>query len=152
MATFIKTYTSELPGPARESVASYNLARLLHAQEAHAPALKALTTVDTKEPFIILAVKSLEAKIFAELQEWDAATAVLLRLNSYIQSRNDLGTRGEACQLFLYFFAHLQRLQPRNEEAKIALQLEIESAPVFAEKKWLLRQLKWKWSELKLAL
>ncbi|MEL7249940.1 MAG: hypothetical protein AAFO03_16040 [Bacteroidota bacterium] len=142
VATFIQTYTSKLPGPAREPVTNYNLARLLHAQEAYAPALKALEAVGTKEPFLLLDTMSLQSRIFAELREWDAANEILLKLNTYLQRRSDLGQRGEASQLFLFFMAHLQQLNSDDLEDKINLQLEIEGAPEFAEKKWLLGQLK----------
>ena len=142
VASFIQTYTSQLPGPARESVTNLNLARLLHAQEAYAPALKALEAVDTKESFLLLDAMSLQARIFAELREWDAANEILLKLNTYLQRRDDLGQRGEASQLFLFFMAHLQQVNSDDLESKINLQLEIEATPEFAEKEWLLKQLK----------
>lgn len=139
VATFIRSYTHELPGPARESVTSFNLARLFHAQEAYEQALKALVLVDTKEPYLYLGAKSLQLRIFVELQEWDAVESLLEQLRVYLQRRDDLGYRGENYRLLLYFCRRLLQLKPGDSVARQALADELVAAPSFAEKEWLLR-------------
>ena len=142
VATFIQTYTNELPGPDREPVTNYNIARLLHAQEAYAPALKALEQVDTQEPFLYIDVRSLQVQIFVELQEWGTVEKMTVHLVTYLQRQEKLGRRAEDFSLFLYFCRRLQQLKPDDTTEAISLQLEIEETPSFAEKEWLLGKLK----------
>lgn len=140
LASFLQTYSKELPGPARESVTNFNLARLFHAQEDYERALKALVLVDTKEPYLYLGAKSLQLRIFVELQEWDAVESLLEQLRAYLQRRDDLGYRGENYKLLLYFCRKLQQLKPGDRSGRAALFSEVQQAPSFAEKEWLLEQ------------
>ncbi|MEL7421852.1 MAG: hypothetical protein AAFN81_02620 [Bacteroidota bacterium] len=140
--SFIDTYSNELPGPARESVMNFNRARLFHAQEYYDQALKALVLVDTKEPYLYLGAKSLQLRIFIELEEWDAVESLLEQLRVYLLRRDDLGYRGENYRLLLYFCRRLQQLKPGDRSAKNDLRAELEASANFAEKTWLLNQLK----------
>lgn len=138
IASFIRTYTHELPGPAREPVTSFNLARLLHAQKAHAQALKALDLVDTKDPLLQLETKSLQMRILVELEEWDAVETLLSQIHNLVQRRDDLGQQGDRYRLLLYFSHRLQQLKPGDSASRETLANELEAAPGFAEKEWLM--------------
>ncbi len=138
VATFIRNYEQALPGPDREPVTNLNVARLFYEQENYEHALQALQAVDTKKPYLHLSAKVLQLMIFVEVQEWDAVDGLLQELHTYLQRRDDLGYRGENYRLLLYFCRRLQQLKPGDGASREALANELEAAPSFAEKEWLL--------------
>ncbi|MEO0876902.1 MAG: hypothetical protein AAFY48_20075, partial [Bacteroidota bacterium] len=79
---------------------------------------------------------------FIELEEWDAVESLLEQLRVYLLRRDDLGYRGENYRLLLYFCRRLQQLKPGDRSAKNDLRAELEASANFAEKTWLLNQLK----------
>lgn len=140
IATFIKTYAKDLPGPARESVVHFNLARLFHAQENYEGALRSILQVDTKEPYLYLGAKSLQVRIFVELKEWDALDSLLDQLRVYLQRKTDLGYRGDSYRQLLHYCRRLRQLPPGDRAAREQLREEIIAAPSFAEKEWFLKR------------
>lgn len=136
--TFIDTYASELPGPEREPVMYFNLARLHHAQSQYEASLRAILQVDTKDPYLYLSAKSLQVRTFIELEEWDALDSLLEQLHVYLQRRDDLGYRGESYRQFLQFCQRFRQLPPGDLAAREQLRLEITEAPNFTEKEWFL--------------
>lgn len=141
IATFIQTYAKDLPGPERESVVYFNLARLHHAQEEYESSLRAILQVDTKEPFLYLGAKSLQLRIFVELEEWDALDSLLDQLRVYLQRKQDIGYRGESYRQLLHFCRRLRQLAPGDRAARQQLRSEIVNAPSFAEKEWFLTRI-----------
>ncbi len=138
---FIDTYAKYLPPALRASVLALSKARASYGRQLLVQAMQQLAQVEAKAPFLYLAGKSLQIKIFYEMDMWDALDSLLESLRVYLQRNTELGYRRAHYQQMLQFSRRLIQLKPDDRLAREQLAAEIREASVFAEKAWFLAQL-----------
>lgn len=129
-----------LPEAHRESLFSFNLARLEYQRRALGPALQLLQKADYKDLLLSLAAKMLQLKIFYELTEFDLLESHLQAFGAFIRRKKALGYHRDNYQNTLYFTQKLLDTNRFDKAARAALRAEIEATRALAEREWLLGQ------------
>jgi len=88
---FATDYKQFLNPNFRTPLYHHSIGLLQYEQGKLAESLRSLALVDTKVSFVLLAVKSLQIKIYYELNEVDALENLLESFRVYLQRRKDLG-------------------------------------------------------------
>lgn len=137
---FIHAYQKQLQAPYRESVFSFNLARLEHQRKDFDKALLLLQKAEYKDLHLHLAAKTLQLKIFYELNEYDLLDAHLQAFKTFLRRKKDLGYHRENYLNTIRFTRKLLDLNPFDKNEKAVLKKEIQAAKGVGEKEWLLEQ------------
>lgn len=137
---FIHEYRDLLPEIHRESLFSFNLARLEYQRCALGLALQLLQKADYKDLLLSLAAKTLQLKIFYELSEFDLLESHLQAFGAFIRRKKALGYHRENYQNTLHFTQKLLETNRFDKVARAALRSEIEATKALAEREWLLGQ------------
>ena len=138
---FIEQYDKNLKKESKESIVHFNLAKLRHQQNRLSDSLHHLTTINTKAPFMMVGVKTMQMKIYYELGELNALDSLMDNMRIYIQRRKDLGYWKQNYENTLFFLRKLIELPAYEKQLAIKLKEEIQGAEILAEKDWLLKQL-----------
>ena len=138
---FIHRYRDKLPVPYRESLFSFNLARLEYQRRRLDQALQLLQKAEYKDLLLHLAAKTLQLKIFYELEAFDLLESHLQALQTFIRRKKALGYHRENYLNTVLFTRKLLETNLFDKEARKALQMEIEQTKAVAEKEWLLERL-----------
>lgn len=139
--TFISSQRRFLKPEVRDSISSYNSAKLAYERGDLKVALQLLATVEARQPFLYFGTKTLQLKAFYELGEWDALDSLLESWRVYLQRHPDLGYHRAHYQLLLQFTRRLIQLAPMDHASKAALKKDIEAARSFRERPWFLLKL-----------
>jgi len=132
---FIRDYRDKVEPRYRESAAGFNQARLDYALKRYRPALALLQQDLFDDVLLNLSAKTVQAKCFYELGEYDLLETHLDAMRKYIRRHKEVGYYGER---YLNFTAVLRRVARARPSERIDLQQEIKAMPVLAEKEWLL--------------
>jgi hypothetical protein len=135
---FIHQYRAYLPEQHRESVFSFNLARLEYRRRKLRDALFLLQKADYKDLLLNLAAKTLQMKIYFELDEFDLLESHLQAIKVFIRRKKVIGYHRENYLNTIYFTQKLLETNPYDKELRTTLHAEIEAAKPVAEKEWLL--------------
>ncbi|MBI1224983.1 MAG: hypothetical protein GC192_07070 [Bacteroidetes bacterium] len=135
---FINEYRDKLAGPYRESVFSFNLARLAYEKKQYDKALPLLQLAEYKDLLLNLAAKTLQLKIYFELDEFDLLEAHLSAFKTFLLRKKELGYHRENYLNTIQFTRKLLETNPFDKEARAALREEIAAAKSLGEKEWLL--------------
>ena len=138
---FASTYKRFLNPNFQEPLYHHSMGLLHYKQGKLSESLQSLALVDTKISFVLLAVKSLQIKIYYELREIDALNNLLESFRVYLQRRKDLGYRKENFENLVSFVKRLLAIPYKSKKEKETLMNEVKDATVFSEKEWLLEQL-----------
>jgi hypothetical protein len=84
-----------------------------------------------------LSAKTVQAKCFYELEEFDLLEAHLEALRKFIRRHKEVGYLGER---YLNFVAALRRIVKSTASDSSSVRAEIAAMQVLAEKEWLLDQ------------
>ncbi|MFK7809278.1 MAG: hypothetical protein AB8F74_15850 [Saprospiraceae bacterium] len=125
----------------QEPLYNHSMGLLQYKQGKLEESLQTLALVDTKISFVLLAVKSLQIKIYYELKEVDALDSLLESFRVYLQRRKDLGYRKENFENLVTFVKRLLSIPYKSKKEKEELIKEVKNATIFSEKEWLLSQL-----------
>lgn len=132
---FIHDYRDKVEPRYRESAPAFNQARLDYALKRYNAALETLQQNIFDDLLINLSAKTVQAKCFYELHEYDLLDTHLDAMRKYIRRHKEVGYYGER---YINFIAVLRRIvrarPPRNPQ----LRSEIAAMPVLAEKEWLM--------------
>lgn len=139
--SFIQEYHQELAPEYRESMYSFNLARMEFRQKHYQKALILLQKSEFKELLINLSAKTVMAKIFFELNELDVLDAHLLAMKNFIYRKKVIGYHRENYLNFLRFLPKVIEVIRMDQNGKEKLRQEIKSTKAIAERDWLLQQL-----------
>ena len=120
---------------------SYTAAKLAYEQGRYAKVLQLLASVEARQPFLYLGIKTLQLKAFYELEEWDALDSLLESLRVYLQRHKKLGYHREHYVLLLQFTRRLLQLSPVDREGSDALRADVIAAKAFREREWILQYL-----------
>ncbi len=137
---FIRDYRDFVKEPHRESLYSFNLARLEYQRRRLDEALKLLQKAEYKDLLLHLAAKTLQLKIFYELEEFDLLESHLQTLQTFIRRKKDLGYHRENYLNTIRFTRKLLETNLFDKTVRKALREEIEGTKGVAEKEWLLER------------
>lgn len=137
---FIHDYRDKLAGAYQESVFSFNLARLAYEKKQYDKALPLLQLAEYKDLLLNLAAKTLQLKIYFELDEFDLLEAHLSAFKTFLLRKKELGYHRENYLNTIQFTRKLLETNPFDKEARSGLRKEIAAAKNLGEKEWLLGQ------------
>lgn len=135
LAQFIEDYRDKVEPRYRESAAAFNQARLDYALKRYRPALALLQQDLFDDVLLNLSAKTVQAKCFYELNEFDLLDTHLEAMRKYIRRHREVGYYGERYLNFTVALRRIMRIKP-GEQAD--LRRDISAMPVLAEKEWLL--------------
>ncbi len=137
---FIHQYRDKLPPAYRESLFSFNLARLEYQRRRLDAALHLLQKAEYKDLLLHLAAKTLQLKIFYELGAFDLLDSHLQALQTFIRRKKALGYHRENYLNTVLFTRKMLETNLFDKTVRLALLQEIEQTRAVAEKEWLIEQ------------
>ena len=135
---FIFGYKEKLRGAYRESVFSFNLARLEYERKDLDAALRLLQKAEYGDLLLNLAARSLQMKIYYELDEFDLLDAHLRAFQVFLRRKKELGYHRENYLNTIRLTRKLLEVNPFDKKEKEELRKEIEAVQGVGEKEWLL--------------
>lgn len=138
---FIYEYRSRIERRYRESVFSFNLARLAYAERNHGLVLDLLQKANYRDPLHNLAAKTLLLKTYFDLGEFDSLQSLLDAIRNYVQRKRVLGYHRTNYLNIVRYAERLLRLLPRDRAAAASLREAIEKEEVLTEKVFFLKAL-----------
>lgn len=135
---FVHEYRSALKEEHRESLFNFNLARLEYQRRDLGKALQLLQKAEYKDLMLSLAAKTLQLKIFFELQEFDLLESHLQAIRAFIRRKKVMGYHRENYLNTVHFTQKLLETNLFDKEERAVLRREIEETKAVAEKEWLL--------------
>lgn len=135
---FIQTYKDILPPEVREDSYLFNWAKFHFEKGDYTTAMPLLLQSKFDDQLHNLGAKTMLAKMYYELEEWDALGNHLDSFQQYLHRHGELGYHKEN---YLNFIAFVRKLMAfPNKEFALALAREIQETRVLTEKAWLLQQ------------
>ncbi|MCC6459250.1 MAG: hypothetical protein IT260_02190 [Saprospiraceae bacterium] len=138
--SFIHEYRAHLPEPHRESLFSFNMARLEYKRQHLDQALQLLQKAEYKDLMLSLAAKTLQLKIYFEMDAFDLLESHLQALQTFIRRKSALGYHRENYLNTIHFTRKLLETDLSDKAGRAALRAEIEATKAVATKEWLLEQ------------
>ncbi|MBI5914848.1 MAG: hypothetical protein HY842_05685 [Bacteroidetes bacterium] len=133
---FVNEFKEKLEPKHRESMYSFNLARLAYERRSHGAALRLLQKSEYADLLLNLAAKALVLKIFYETGELDALDSHLSAMQKFIRRKKVMGYHREN---YLNLVLFTKKLMETHEKPGLAaLRQEIEGTKSVAEKEWLM--------------
>lgn len=138
---FLNDYKSALSGEYREPIFSFNLARLEYQRGDFDKALDLLRREVYRDLLLNLSVKTVTAKIYFEIKEFDLLFSHLDAMQQFIRRKKVMGYHRENFQNFLSLLRKIVEMPDFAKAEKITIKKEIEGVKSVAERRWLLKQL-----------
>ena len=136
---FIHEYKDALPEQQKEGFYNYNLARFYYRKNDFDKAMPLLLMMEYQDVILTCLGKILLAKMYYEQQEFEALNSLLNSFNGYVKRKPLLGYHKTS---YLNFTRLLSKIIPgKQRENREALQQQLESLKIVAEKEWLQRQI-----------
>lgn len=132
----IHDFKGKLEPRHRESMLSFNLARLEYARGNHAAALRLLQKSEYTDLLLNLAAKTVTLKIFFETGEFDALESHLSAMQRFINRKKIMGYHRENYLNTIFFTRKL--MENSDKAARSLLRAEIEATKSVGEREWLL--------------
>jgi hypothetical protein len=139
---FIHTYHEALLPEHREGLFHFNLARLAYQRNQLDQALVMLQKAEYKDVMLNLAAKTLQLKIYYELDEFDLLESHLQAFRAFLNRRKDIGYHRENYLNLVVFTQKLLEIGGFNKKEGAVLKLQIVETRAVAERDWLLGYLK----------
>lgn len=141
ISRFIDTHTDQLEDDIRENTESFARARLAYEQKDYDTGMPLLAQVDFKHPVYNIMAKTLQLKIYYEIDEYDAMDSQLDSMTTYLRRKTLSDLHKDNFGNIVRFVRRISRLKPGDRKKKAELKEQIEKATPLTEKKWLLEQL-----------
>ncbi len=138
---FIDKYKDYLEERHRENVYLFNLARLRFEQNDYDSAMQLLAQTDFDDILIQLNAKTMLAKIYYELDEYDALESLLESMRAYINRKDLVESYRPLYKNFIRYAVKLLKVNPYNKAHTQKLRKDIKAVERIAERDWLLKQL-----------
>ncbi len=138
---FIDIQTDQLEEDIRENTESFARARLAYEQKDYDTSMPLLAQVDFKHPVYNIVAKTLQLKIYYEIDEYDAMDSQLDSMTTYLRRKTLSDLHKDNFGNIVRLVRRMSRLAPGDREKKAALKTQIETTSPLTEKKWLLEQL-----------
>ena len=136
----IHSYRDKLPVEYRESLFSFNLARLKYQRRELDHALQLLQKAEYKDLLLHLAAKTLQLKIYYELEAFDLLESHLQAFQMFIRRKKVLGYHRENYLNTIHFTRQLLERNFFDKQQTADLVAELEATKAVAEKEWLLER------------
>lgn len=140
--SFIYEYKALLEKQHRESMFTFNLAKLAYHRKQYPNALTLLRKSKYKDLLLNLAAKTLLLKTYYELEEWDMLESHLEAMQNYLRRKKVMGYHQTNYKNLIHYTKKLVSISPFNKTAKQNLERRLSSEEILTEKEWLLEQLK----------
>lgn len=140
--SFVEKYQNQLNPDYQEPLFHFSMAQLLYQEDSIDESMHHLSLVVTKAPFLFLGARTLQLKIYYELEEFDLLESLLESLRVYINRRKDLGYRKKNYDNLTSFARAMLQLPIMNQMEIIDLEKKVKNASIFTEKEWCLHQIK----------
>jgi hypothetical protein len=137
---FIHEYKNRLEKKYRESLFSFNLARLEYACKNFGYVLELLQYANYRDILLNLSAKTLLIKTYYELDEFDALTSSLDAMRNYIRRKRVIGYHRTN---YLNIVRYMEKLISLNQSDRTALELfrnSLNSEMILSEKTFFLSQ------------
>ena len=139
LGQFIIDYRDKVEPRDRAGTSAFNQARLDYALKRYNAALEVLQQNLFDDVLLNLSAKTVQAKCFYELHEYDLLDTHLEAMRKYVRRHKEVGYYGER---YLNFIAALRRIMRAPALRSVELRAEISAMPVLAEKEWLMEWVK----------
>lgn len=141
VAQFIENYQHFLEKKFRDNMILFNRARLEYQRKNYDKALPLLQQAVYKDLLNNLIAKTLQLKIYYELEEWAVLEAHLDSMRIFIQRKKVIGYHRDNYLNIIRYTKKLITLNPYDKQEKWSLQKAIEAEETLTERHWLLAQL-----------
>ena len=138
---FIENYTNQLEDDIRENTENFARARLAYEQKDYDTGMPLLAQVDFKHPVYNIMAKTLQLKIYYEIDEYDAMDSQLDSMTTYLRRKTLSDLHKDNFGNIVRFVRRMSRLNPGDRKKKAELKAQIDNTSPLTEKKWLLEQL-----------
>ncbi|HMR42414.1 MAG TPA: hypothetical protein PKC40_01205 [Saprospiraceae bacterium] len=138
---FIYSYKNSLEKRYRESIFSFNLARLEYSRKNYDTAMKLLQKANYRDVLFSLATKTLALKIYYELDEFDLLQSHLEAMKKFISRKHVIGYHRDNYLNIVRYTQKLTGLNYYSKKSVSDLRQQIENEEILTEKEWLLSQL-----------
>jgi len=135
-------YENLLRSQDRKSAYHFNKALIYYYKKEFDLALENIIEADFKDHLISLAAKTLQAKIYFELENDKVLDSHLDSMEMYIIRNKILGYHKNNYKNIIKYFKKLVRLNPYDKEMKIKFAEKVKGEEVLTEKKWILEKVK----------
>lgn len=139
--TFIDNYQIYLSADYQESTVHFNLARLEYGRKQYDKALALLQKANPKDLVNQLITKTLQLKIYYEIDEISLLESHLDSFRSFIRRREVSDYHRENFQNVITFTRKLIALIPNDSAERLKLKTAIEQERILSERDWLLSKL-----------
>jgi len=138
---FTHKYSDQLLKADKRSAYNFNLALVHYYKGSYNEALSHIQEADFKDPLIHLAAKTLQAKIYYELEADQSLHSLLDSVDIYLIRKKVIGYHRNNYRNIIKYFKKLSRTNPYDREKKQHLAEKIKKEEVLTEKAWLLEKL-----------
>ena len=140
--SFIYEYKPLLEKQHRESMFTFNLAKLAYHRKQYQEALNLLRKAKYKDLLLNLAAKTLLLKTYYELEEWDMLESHLEAMQNYLRRKKVMGYHQTNYKNLIHYTKKLVSVSPYNKTAKEGLEKRLGNEEILTEREWLLGQLR----------
>ncbi|MEM7038154.1 MAG: hypothetical protein AAF570_14310, partial [Bacteroidota bacterium] len=138
---FVESYRERLPEAHRHQFWAFNRAEIHLARQEFAQVVQLLAPLQYKDPFTELNARQALIKAYFELGEFKLLDYQLDNFKHLIRRRDMIGYHKANFRDFVRFMSRLVNLPPGAGPKRKRLREEITSAPILANKAWLLEKI-----------
>ena len=138
---FVKAYRKYLPVAHREAAFSLNSAQLAFVKKDYDNALVHLQKADYKDLINNMVAKTLQMKIYFEMQEMELLDSHLRTMRMFIRRNKKMAYHRENWSNIVRYTQKLMELNPYDAVRKSRLKQDIQAEETLTEKEWLVKQI-----------
>lgn len=139
---FAKEYRNQLHPKFRNNAYNYNMAYLQFARADYGKSLAALNQVEFTDVFYALDSRTLQIKVYYELDETDALFSALEAFKVYLRRNKTISENVRNIYMnFVKFMNRMLSIAPSEHDKRIKLSEKIKETGQVADMRWLLSKL-----------
>lgn len=138
---FIHQYKDNLEEKYRWDSFHFNLAKFHFEKREYDKAMPLLVQTKYDDLLHVLGARTMLAKMYYELSEWDTLDSLLESFKTYIQRKENIGYHKENYLNIISFIKKIAHLNPFDTKGIETLRREIQGTVTLTERTWLLRKL-----------
>ncbi len=138
---FIHHYSGYLDEKYRDAFVHFTLGHLHFEKKNYTEAMKLIARFDYDDILISLVAKTMQLKMYYELDEFNALESLLGSMKTYLQRKKVMGYHKNNYKNIIHYTKKLLKVTPYDKDQKQQLKQELEATNPLTERKWLLAQL-----------